>query len=94
MRVWCVRGVCAWCVCVVCVQGRLTVEAVDAQEDLLAVEAALQVDDLVFDKRRLEAGLEARRVDADREGVHSDGAARGVVEDPFVALPEGDRWAP
>ena len=45
------------------------VQPVDAEQHLLAVEAPLEVDDLVLDERRLEARLEARRVDANGEGV-------------------------
>ena len=48
--------------------------------------ASLQVDDLVLDERRVEARLEARRLDANREGVHGDRAARRVVEDALVAF--------
>ena len=56
------------------------VETVDAQQDFLAVEPALQVDDLILDVRRLQRGLEARRLDADRECIDRDRTARSVIK--------------
>ena len=56
------------------------VHPVGAEKDLLAVEPPLQIDDLILHRRLLKARLEAVWIDADGEGVNSDGAPRGVVK--------------
>jgi hypothetical protein len=56
---------------------------------LLAVEAPLQLDDLVLDWPRLQLVPEDLRVDPDRKGVHCRRAVRRVTVDPLVAVLEG-----
>ena len=53
---------------------------------LLAVEAALQLDDLILDGPGLQLVHEDLRVDPDGEGIYRSRAARRVAEDAIVAL--------
>ena len=60
------------------------VEPVDAEEHFLAVEAPLEVDDLILDGRRLETRCKLGWVDADGECVDTDRSPARVIEDALV----------
>ena len=62
------------------------VHPVEAEQQLLAVEAPLQLDDLVLDRPGLQLVPEDLRVDPDGERVHRSRAVRRVAVYPLVAV--------
>mmetsp|Transcript_1829 Transcript_1829/g.4135 ORF Transcript_1829/g.4135 Transcript_1829/m.4135 type:complete len:224 (-) Transcript_1829:1537-2208(-) len=57
------------------------VHSVDTQQQLLAVEAPLQLDDLVLELGALEHGLKLGDVNASRESIDGDSRAGEGIED-------------